>query len=74
MGIMAERGINTVNLAWTRRRGKEGEKCGVKTLGHIKVLPVKGHIVNISGFVCHIVSVITIELHHGSLKASTVST
>jgi len=73
MGIMAERGINIVNLAWIRRGGKKGEKCGMQTLG-IKVLPVKGHIVSISGFVGHTVSVITIELHHCNLKASKVST
>ena len=64
MGIIAERGINIVNLAWIRRGwgGKKGEKCGMQTLG-IKVLPVKGHIVSISCFVGHTVSVVTIELH-----------
>lgn len=74
MGIKAERGINIMNLAWIRRGGKKGEKCGMETLGWIKVLPVKGHTVTISGFVSHIVSVVTMELHHGTLKASTVST
>ena len=53
MGIIAERGINIVNLAWIRRGGgKKGEKCGMQTLG-IKVLPVKGHIGNILDDVSH---------------------
>ena len=43
MGIMAERGISIMNLAWIRRGGKKGEKCGMETLGWIKVFPVKGH-------------------------------
>ena len=57
-GLLANRGDRTID-----RKNKQCEPGGGKSLGHVRgrqTLPVKGHIVNISGFMAQMVSVSTV--------------